>query len=120
MTFYITISLICLVSFLIILLSLNNQKDSLEKQLKDTSSVNTWITVVKILLVISLGVFCFGIYVTFESDIKNATESTDNSLFGNIIKVAKSGKLLVSDAISQPVTMSDEWISKKFRNLDIY
>ena len=109
MTFYITISLICLVSFLIILFSLNNQKDSLEKQLKDTSSVNTSITVVKILLIISLGVFCFGIYVTFESDIKNVTESTGDSLFRGV-------KNLGRDLFSPPVIMSDQWISTKIKN----
>lgn len=114
MTFYITISLICLVSFLIILFSLNNQKDSLEKQLKDTSSVNTSITVVKILLIISLGVFCFGIYVTFESDIKNAKESNNV-----IVDIKNFGRDLLSNAssiISPPVIMSDQWISTKIKN----
>lgn len=114
MTFYITISLICLVSFLIILLSLNNQKDSLEKQLKDTSSVNTWITVVKILLVISLGVFCFGIYVTFKSDF---TEHTDSSFLGEVRQYGKNLVSNISSSVSPPTTFSDEWVSVNIRNL---
>ena len=106
MTFYITISLICLVSFWIILFSLNNQKDSLEKQLKDTSSVNISITVVKILLIISFGVFCFGIYVTFNSE--------KSSSFISSVKSFISEEILYSP----PTIFSDEWVLKTLRNLN--
>ena len=107
MTYFITISLVCLISFLIILSSLNNQKESQKAKLLDTSSTETWITFVKVLLFISLAVFLFGIYTSYQYEIKQKLGSSDQqSLVGKFVDMTKN----LSESYYQPSIFSDQWI----------
>lgn len=114
MTYFITISLICLISFLIILVSLNNQKESQKAQLLDTSATETWIKVVKVLFFISLGVFLYGIYITYKSEI-DKKRGKEKSLFTDILSTGK--EYFEDNDVFVPPTFSDEWIKYIIRNI---